>query len=150
LKQKRRIKKSAIKKYNLPNSPLLKDLQNGKDIVWQGKKISAKANTFVEESKKLAFILDTRYNEGAIEIAKDADVLVCESTFTENEREKANEANHLTAKDAATIAKKAKVKKLALTHISQRYEHNTKFIEKEAKAIFKQVILPKDLDVIEI
>lgn len=150
LKEKRRIKKSAIKKYNLPNSPLLKELQAGKDIVYNGKKVSAKTNTFLEESKKMAFILDTKSTEAAIELAKDADLLVCESTFTENERQKADEAHHLTAKDAATIAKKAKVKKLALTHISQRYEHDTKPIEKEAKSVFKSIILPKDLDSIVI
>ncbi|HVY01626.1 MAG TPA: ribonuclease Z [Candidatus Nanoarchaeia archaeon] len=150
LKEKRRIKKSSISKYKLPNSPLLKDLQEGKDIVWQGKKISSKANTYVEESKKITVILDTAYNNNALELAKDSDILICESTFTEKEREKASEAHHLTAKDAATIAKKSKSKKLALTHISQRYEHNTKFIEQEAKSIFKNTFLPKDLDVVEI
>lgn len=150
LKEKRRIKKSSIIKYKLPNSPLLKDLQEGKDIIWQGKKISAKTNTFLEESKKITVILDTAYTENAVQLAKDSDLLICESTFTEKERQKAIEACHLTSSDAAKIAKKSKSKRLALTHISQRYEHNTKFIEQEAKAVFKSIFLPKDLDVVEI
>ncbi len=150
LKDKRKIKKDAIKKYKLPNSPLLRELQFGKDITWQGKKISAKTATYTEKGKKVTIILDTYNCSSAIELAKDSDLLVIESTFIEKEREKANETRHLTAKDAATIAKKAKVRQLALTHISQRYEHNTKVIEQEAKKVFKSVSLPKDLDRIEI
>lgn len=150
IKEKRKIIKSAIKKYKLPNSPLLRDLQNGKDIMWNGKKISAKNTTYVEHGKKVTFILDSHNKSNSYKLAKDSDLLVSESTFVETERQKADEALHLTAKDAATIAKKSNSKKLALIHISQRYEHDTSVIEKEAKKIFKNVILPKDLDVIEI
>ena len=56
---------------------------------------------------------------------------------------------HLTAKDAATIAKKAKVKSLILTHLSQRYEHNPKIILNEAKKVFKNTKLVKDFDIVE-
>jgi ribonuclease Z len=56
----------------------------------------------------------------------------------------------MTSIDAATIAKKAKVKALILTHLSQRYEGIPKIILNEAKEIFEDVIIPEDLDSFEL
>lgn len=147
LKERIRLDKKKLKKLKLPNSPLLGELQQGKDIVWQGKKIKAKDLTYREQGKKVVIILDTGMNPAAIELAKNADLLICESTFSKEEAEKAKEYKHLTSVDAATIAKKAKVKQLILTHISQRYEHAPQIIEKEAKKIFKNTSIAKDFDV---
>ena len=77
--------------------------------------------------------MDTQFTPAAIELATNADVLICESTYAEREAAYAENYKHLTASQAATIAKKAKTKLLVLTHIAQRYEHNLKVIEKEAK-----------------
>ncbi|MEK6892707.1 MAG: ribonuclease Z [Nanoarchaeota archaeon] len=148
IKNKIRLDKKKLKKFKLPNSPLLGELQHGKDIVFNGKKIKAKDVSYLEKGKKVSFILDTILNENAFKLAKDADLLVCESSFSSEEKERAKEYQHLTAADAAAIAKKAKAKKLILTHISQRYEHMPKIIEKEAKKIFKNVQLVKDFDVV--
>lgn len=150
LKDRRRLDKNKIEKLKLPNSPILGDLQAGKDIVWNNKKIKAKEVTFMEKGKKITIILDTNMTENAIKLARNADILILESTFSEKESEKASKYQHLTSKQAATIAKKAKAKKLILTHISQRYEHNTKIIEKEAKKVFKNTIIVKDLDTITV
>jgi len=150
IKDKLRLDKSKLKKYKLPNSPLLGDLQAGKDIVHNGKKIKASQATYLEKGRKVVFIMDTAYTDKAVEIAKDADLLIIESTFSKDEEELAKEYKHLTATQAATIAKKANVKALLLTHISQRYEHIPQIIEKEAKRIFKNLKVAKDLDVIEL
>jgi len=88
--------------------------------------------------------------DNAVKLAKDSDLLICEATFSDEEQEKAAEYKHLTAAQAATIAKKAKAKRLILTHISQRYEHNLSVIEKEAKKIFKNTQIVKDFDIITI
>lgn len=146
LKDKRRLNKSKLKKMKLPNSPLIKELQNGKDISFNGKKIRASSVSYVEKGKKVSVILDTLMNDNALILAKDSDLLISESSFSEKDKEKAKEYLHLTSIDAATIAKKAKVKRLILTHISQRYERNSEIIEKEAKKIFKNVSLAKDFD----
>jgi ribonuclease Z len=146
VKSKTRLNKKKLKKLKLPNSPLLRELQNGKDIVFNEKKIKAKDVCYLEEGKKISFILDTALNENAFNLAKDANLLICESSFTSEEKERAKEYQHLTASDAASIAKKAKAKKLILTHISQRYEHIPKIIEKEAQKIFKNVQVVKDFD----
>lgn len=146
IKDKIRLNKSKLKKLKLPNSPLLKDLTQGKDITFNGKKIKASQLTYEEKGKKLTIIMDTAANENAIALAKNSDLLVTESSFSKEEMEKAREYRHLTAPQAAEIAKKSKSKKLILTHISQRYEHNPAIIEKEAKKIFKNVKLAKDFD----
>jgi len=150
IKNKLRLDKKKIKKLKLPNSPLLKKLQQGKDIIYKDKKIKASQVTYKEQGRKIAFILDTAPNNNTIKLANKADLLICEASFTNQEKELAKERKHLTAKQAATIAKKAKVKQLILTHISQRYEHNTEPILQEAKKIFKNTKIVKDFDEIEL
>lgn len=146
LKDKTRLNKAKLKKLKLPNSPLLGKLQSGQDIVWQGKKIKASSLTYKEKGKKITIILDTKMNDKTIALAKNSNLLICESTFSEKEQQKASEYEHLTAKDAATIAKKSKSEQLIITHISERYEHNISIIEKEAKKTFKNSKAVKDFD----
>lgn len=150
LKERRRLDKQKLKKLKLPNSPLIGQLQAGKDIIINGKKIIADKLSYLEKGKKLSVILDTEFNPALQKIAKDSDILIAESTFAKEETAKAHEYKHLTAEQAAAIAKKAKVKKLILTHISERYEHNPRIIEKEAKKVFKNTFIAKDFDVFTI
>ncbi len=150
IKDKIRLDRKKLKKLKLPNSPLLGQLQQGKDIVINGKKIKSKDLTYTEKGKKITVIMDTSSNQNTIEIAKNSDLLITESTFSKEKQEKAQEYNHLTSIDAANIAKKSKSKKLILTHISQRYEHHPEQLLKEAKKIFKNTSLVNDLDVVEI
>jgi ribonuclease Z len=143
---KLRLDSKKLKKLKLPNSPLIGELQAGKTINWKGKKITSKSVSYKEEGRKLTVILDTKYTEQAVQLAKDSDCLIIESSFSDKEKDKAAERLHLTAKEAATIAKRANAKKLALIHISQRYEHNPKIILDEAKKVFKNTFIPNDLD----
>lgn len=145
IKDKIRLNKNKLAKYKLPNSPLLKKLQEGKDIIYKNKKIKSSQVSYVEKGRKITFIFDTAYNKNAVEIAKNSDLLISECTFSEKEKLQAKEKKHLTSKDAALIAKKAKAKSLILTHISQRYESSLKEIEKEAKKYFKNSSVAHDL-----
>ena len=72
------------------------------------------------ENKKLVFITDTRKNNNAIQLAKNADVLIHESTYDDNKLEKAHEHFHTTEIQAMEIADMANVKRLILTHFSPR------------------------------
>ena len=150
IKDKLHLDKQKIKKLKLPNSPLLGKLQQGQDVTINNKKIKASQVTYSEKSRKVTFILDTALNANAIKLAKNSDLLICESCFIQSEKQKAAEYKHLTANDAATVAKKSNSKKLILTHISQRYEHNTAPVLKEAKKVFKNTSLAKDFDVVKI
>jgi len=145
-----RIDKAKLKKSKLPRGPLLQKLKQGKDVVYQGKKYLAKNLTFKEDNKKISFVFDTLDNKKIIPFVKNSDLLVCESSFSDEIKEQAKEHLHLTAKQAGEIAKKSNSKKLILTHISQRYENDTQKILDEAKKVFKNTILANDFDVFEI
>ena len=140
---KRKINLKYLKKFNLKKHPLLGELQQGKDIIYEGRKIKAKYATYIEKGRKITFIADTSYTEQAVSLAKDSDLLVCESTYSKELKKKAHEYKHLTSEDAANIAKKSKSKKLILTHFSQRYK-NADVLLKEAKKIFKNTEVAKD------
>ena len=80
------------------------------------------------------------------DFAKDSDLLISESTYSKEESETAIKYGHMTSHEAAKIAKDSNSKKLALVHLSQRYEQIPKVIKKEAKEIFSNVIVPEDFD----
>lgn len=78
------------------------------------------------------------------EAARDADLLVHEATFTEQDSERARETRHSTARDAAEVAAEARVMLLALTHVSSRYP--VRELRDEAVAVFEPTIVPRDFD----
>lgn len=97
--------------------------------------------------QSIAFVMDTRMCPAAIELARGVDLLVCESTFLAADADKAHEYGHLTATQAATIAREAGVGQLVLTHFSQRYPDVEPFVA-EAAAIFPEVVAVRDGDII--
>jgi ribonuclease Z len=145
-----RINKEELKKSGLPSGKILQELKKGKDIVYEKKKYSAEKLTYKEGNAKVCFILDTLMNKKIIPFSKDSDLLVCEASFDSSLEEHAKEHKHLTAKQAGEIAKKAKVKKLILTHISQRYEREPNVLLKDAKDVFELTSIAKDLESVEI
>jgi len=149
-KDKLRINKEKLSRLKLPPSPLIKKLAQGQDIIFNNKKISSKSITYKQKGRKISFILDTSYSKDIIKYVENSNLLISESTFMNKDENIAQEHKHLTTKQAAEIAKKAKVKDLVLTHISQRYEAKLKDIEKEAKRFFKNTTLAKDLQTITI
>jgi len=148
-KDKIRLDKNKIKKLKIKGKILAK-LAHGKNITWKGKKIKAKNLIYKQKGKKITIILDTIINPNCYKIAKNSDLLICEAVYSEKEKNLAREYKHLTASQAAQIAKKAKVEKLILTHLSQRYNKSEFKILGEAKKIFKNSELAEDLDVLEI
>ena len=149
-KGKIRIDKSALKKEKIKEGPWLKELKEGKDLLYEGKKYPAKKLTYEEDNKKISFVLDTSLNSKIVPFVKNSDILVCEATFAEDMEEKARQYKHLTSAQAAKAAKESGSKRLILTHISQRYEKDTKTILGEAKKAFKDSLLAEDLKVFEL
>lgn len=124
--------------------PLVRKLQEEKSIIIEGKTVTLDQVSYVRKGETLAVVIDTRPCPQAIELAKDAVVLLCESTYLETERELAQKYMHMTAKDAAQIAKDANVKKLILTHYSARYK-NLQLFEEEARKVFENSYAADDL-----
>ena len=81
-------------------------------------------------------------------VAFEADLLVHEATFLDEEADRAAETRHSTARQAAELAAAAGVGMLALTHISPRY--GGKAVRDEARAAFENTVVPRDFDGIEI
>ncbi|MEK6919233.1 MAG: ribonuclease Z [Nanoarchaeota archaeon] len=148
-KDKLRIDSAKLKKFNIPNSPLLGDIKAGKDVVINGKKVKSKSLTYAEPGKKLTIIFDSSPNDNAVRLAKNSTALICESTYGDNEEETALEYKHMTSRQAASIAKKSKSKILLLTHFSQRYEHKESILLDQACEVFKNTKLTNDLDKFE-
>lgn len=101
------------------------------------------------KGKKIVYSGDTRPSEALIHLAKDADILIHESTFQEENADKAEETLHSTSTDAAQVAKRAQVKQLILTHISSRYK-KSQLLENSAKEIFKNSMVAEDLMVVKV
>ncbi len=150
IKEQRRIDKAKLKKLKLPNSPLIGELQRGKDIKFNNKTIKAKEITYMQEGKKLTIILDTSENANTIHIAENSDLLICESTYSTEEEAQADEYKHLTTTQAGNIAKKSKSKALALVHISQKHHHRIPQLLKEARKVFKNTSIPEDFEVLTV
>ena len=92
---------------------------------------------------------DTQPCDEMIAFSKHADVLVHEATFDSELEDIAKEYGHTTAFQAAEIAKKAKVEKLFLVHISPRYL-DYRVLENDARKIFEHSFVPKDFQEIEV
>ena len=96
-----------------------------------------------EKNKSYAYCSDTCYYPEIIPVIKNSSVLYHESTFLESHKEMAIKTKHSTAKQAAEIARLAKVKKLILGHFSSRYNNLNDF-KFEAKKVFDNVELSSD------
>lgn len=144
IKKESNIKKEAISKYNIPIAQI-KAIKNGADFITDtGEAIPNKQLTLPpKKPRSYAFCTDTGYYEPIIEWIKGVNLLYHEATFPEEMKEFARKTLHSTAKDAARIAKSAKVKKLILGHFSTRYTDVSVF-ENEAREIFKDTTTAVD------
>ncbi len=137
----------------IPMSGLWKKLQAGEKIEFNGKIIDPEEEGIVGPKRlgrKITYSGDTGPCEALIELGKDSDVLIHESTFAENLTDVAREKLHSTSVDAANAAKKMNAKQLILTHISSRYQEDPSKLLEEAKKIFPNSILAEDLMKIEL
>lgn len=99
--------------------------------------------------QRAAFIMDTRLCDNVYALAEGADLLIIESTFLDSEAALAKEYGHLTAAQAGQVARESGVRRLVLTHFSERYgyEDEQRF---RAEAGFEDVIVARDLDRVQV
>jgi ribonuclease Z len=130
----------------IPEGPLWGRLAKGESIeLADGRRL--KADGFVGEARAgriVVFTGDTRPCAATVDAAQGADLLIHEATFGEEERERARDTGHSTAKEAAHVALAAKAKRLLLSHVSARYSISADELVKEAKEVFPNVGVAKD------
>lgn len=145
----RKLNMNAVLNANI-NVAYYRKLKQGFDVTNDdGDLIENKSVTMPpSKPKSYAFCSDTAYNEVIIPIIKDVDVLYHESTFLEKNKTLCLKTKHSTAKEAATIAKKANVGQLILGHFSTRYDDISLF-KTEAETIFENLELADDGKVFE-
>ncbi|MDH3676791.1 MAG: ribonuclease Z [Nitrosopumilus sp.] len=138
------------KELGIPEGHLWNKLQNGESIEIEGKVITSDQVLGEKRSgMKIGISGDTMPTKKLEKFFETCDYLVFDSTFLDEIKEKALETCHSTAKQAATLAKNAKVKNLILTHFSARYKGEIQHLE-EATQIHGSVITARDLLEIEI
>jgi len=134
----------------VPFGPQRRELVNGQEITLpDGKRVTPDDVLGpLRKGAKLVVVGDAGKTDNLVEVCKDADALVIESTYLDEDAGLAGEFSHLTARQGAELAIKAGVKQLILTHISRRYRE--KDVIKEAQTIFPNTAVARDFDSFQI
>lgn len=145
-KARRPFLASKADELGVPFGPERRDLVAGKEVTLpDGKRISPEEVLGEwEKGSKLVVVGDAGRTDNLIEVSRDADALVIESTYLDEEADMAKKYSHLTARMGAELAVKAGVKKLILTHISRRYRG--KDVLAEAQPVFSNTVVARDFD----
>jgi len=140
----------AANALGVPNGPARGELQSGSPVTLDDGTTVTPDQVLgpPRAGRKVVITGDTAPSDEVVEAAHEADVLVTEATFLDEERERAEETLHQTATQAAEIARRADVTMLALTHLSNRYYGGE--IAREARETFVETVVPRDFDVIEV
>jgi len=142
-KDKWHINLNRLKELGLKRGRWLKELKRNGKAEYKGKIIRLEDVAEKERGLKVVYTGDTLPCDNVVKIAKNADLLIHDATFFEEEEAKGK--YHATVRQAAKIAKKAGVKYLVLTHISRRYtKDDLKKMEDEAKKIFENTVIAHD------
>jgi ribonuclease Z len=144
-----RFDPAAAKAAGVPEGPAFAALQRGEEV--EGSDGSVAPGQVMGESRPgrtIAITGDTAPSPATVAAAADAELLVHDASFAEEEAQRAAETGHSTVGQAAAVAAEAHVKLLALVHISSRYHVGA--VLDEARDVFEPTVAPKDFDTIEI
>lgn len=139
---KKRFNKEAIASIGF-SALEMQALANTGRCTFKGREFKIDDVTDVYIGSSVACILDTRPCLAAEKLAAGVDIMICDSTFGNDGKHLARRYKHMTATEAAILAKKAKAKQLVLTHYSSRYLDEMVLV-REAKSIFPNVIGARD------
>ncbi|MGH7671497.1 MAG: ribonuclease Z [Gemmatimonadales bacterium] len=130
----------------IPEGPLWGKLSKGEPIeLADGRQLTADGFVGPKRPGRLVvFTGDTRPSAAVVDAAQGADLLIHEATFGEEEKDRAKETGHSTAKEAAQVALAAQARRLVLCHVSARYSLSADDLVKEARDVFPNVMVAKD------
>lgn len=135
----------------VPEGPLFGRLHRGQAVEIDGRTVDpSEVVGAPRPGRKVVYTGDTRPSPRVVEAARDADLLIHDCTFGEEEADRARETYHATAAEAAGVARDAGVRRLALTHLSARYAEQPEVLEQEARAVFPGAMVARDGMAIEV
>ncbi len=144
-----RFDPEAAQRLGVPEGPAFAALQRGEEVKGaSGPVVPSDVMGEARAGRTVVITGDTAPCKATVEAARNAELLVHDASFAEEEAQRAAETGHSTVGQAAAVAREAEVKLLALVHISSRY-HVGKVLE-EAKEVYQPVVAPRDFDLIEI
>jgi ribonuclease Z len=144
-----RLDVAAARRLGVPEGPAFGSLQRGESVEGaSGIVTPAEVMGEARLGRRVALSGDTAPCNATVEAARDAELLIHDASFAEEEAQRAAETGHSTAGQAAALAREAGVKMLALVHISSRY--HVKSILEEAREEFEPSVAPRDFDIVEI
>ena len=146
-----RFNLERARELGVPSGPLFGQLHRGESVEVDGRTITAAEVVGPSRpGRKVVYTGDTRPCKSTLDIARDADLLIHDATFGDDEQERAQETGHSTAREAADVAKKARALRLALTHLSSRYAEDPRGLEREAKSVFRDAFVAHDGMVLDV
>jgi ribonuclease Z len=147
-----RFNPERARELGIPEGPLWGRIHKGESITLPGGRTLTNEELVgpPRPGRILVYPGDTRPVKSVIEAARGADLLVHEATFAEEERARASETGHSTARQAADVARMAGVRRLALTHISARYTREAPELLAEAREVFPETVIARDGLTIEV
>jgi len=147
-----RFNPERARELGIPEGPLWGRIHKGQSITLDDGRVIAPSELVGERRRGRRIVItgDTRPCENTIAASRDADLLIHEATFADDEAARALETGHSTAREAADVARKAGVRRLVLTHISARYSRDTHELEREARSVFPRSSVARDGTEIEL
>lgn len=125
--------------------PIVGQLQRTGEVDVGGRRVRLSEVSEPRRGQRVAFVMDTRLCDAVFALAEDADLLVIEATFLDSDAELASRYGHLTARQAGQVAAAGGVRRLVLTHFSQRYEDAGRHRDEAGEVFDGEVIVAEDL-----
>ncbi|MEV4557277.1 ribonuclease Z [Kitasatospora sp. NPDC049285] len=140
----RRLRPERLRELGV-HGPLVGQLQRAGRVEVAGRTVTLDEVSEVRRGQRFAFVMDTRLCPGVAELADGADLLVIEATFLEADAQLAEDHGHLTAAQAARVAAEAGVRRLVLTHFSQRYPDLSGHLAEARRHFDGEIVVAEDL-----
>lgn len=140
-----RFHPERARELGVPEGPLFGRLHKGEAVEVGGRTIRPEDVVGPpRRGRRIVFSGDTRPSKDTITMAKDADLLVHDATFGDDEAERARATGHSTAREAAKVALQSGAARLVLTHLSARYADDARPLEREAREVYPAAVIASD------
>jgi ribonuclease Z len=144
--RKGRFHPDRARELGIPEGPLWGQIHRGQAVTLPDGRVIEPAELVGDARPGRTVVItgDTRPCDATVEMSRDADLLLHDATFADEEAERARETSHSTAREAAGVAARAGVRQLVLTHLSARYSRDPSDLVREAREVFPNVVVARD------